>query len=762
MLVQAAEAGGRAGQRRPPVELVGGWEIGLLAFMAAIYLAGVYLNPAFFGKTDAVAAVLRDTARFGVMAVGMTFVIVNKDLDLSVGSTLGLVATVFSIAFAPSHFDLGVGPAILIATAVGVAIGLINGVLVTVLRVPAFIATLTMLFVGRGLVLGLTGGKTISYSQKAQESAGFFLWGEGNALGFNNQILIFLVVTALGAVLLGKTRWGYETYATGGNELAATYAGIPTRWVRIRGYLLSSLCATLAGLMNVAQDKGITSQYGQGAELIVIAAVIVGGASILGGRGRVIGGALGAALVVLIDKVLREGVPTVRTVKIGDVEMEVQAMAQLPPGAVPAFLGLILLIAVLIEPWIIRRNVLGRLWARIRGRPLPPAVDIGGVAIEGAQTKGSSASDKALRARGLMKFLARRDAAAIILAVALWLVGFYLRPDFWASIDNSFNLMLAFTEVGLLSIGLTYVIANGDIDLSVGAILALSGATAAFLMKNMGVDPWVAVFAALAAGALAGAINGLLTVRFGLPAFVATLGMFYMARGIGAWLVAGRQLSGFPEEFNLIGRKLIEALRHFGIAPANDTLFFNVAAALSVQTIVMVVIATIAGIVLARTPFGQQVYATGGNRRAADYAGIDTARVRLISFMFSALCAALAGIIYIAFFRSFNPQAGQLRELDAIAAVIIGGGSIFGGYGTVIGALAGAAVIALIRALLSLQILLPDGKSFVMPQHWINVFIGLILIVAVLSDIWLRQSDALSGLRRLFTRRKTVPIGGTA
>ncbi len=761
MLASSVRTGGLAATRRPPVELVGGWETGLLVFMVLIYLAGVYINPVFFGKIDAVASVLRDTARYGVMAVGMTFVIVNKDLDLSVGSTLGLVATVFSICFAQTHLDLGVLPATLVATAVGLAIGLVNGLLVTVLRVPAFIATLTMLFIGRGLVLGLTGGKTISYAQKAQDSGWFFLWGENNALGFNNQILIFLAVTAIGAVVLSKTRWGYETYATGGNELAASYAGIPTRWVRMRAYLLSSLCATLAGLMNVAQDKGITSQYGQGAELVVIAAVIVGGASILGGRGRVIGAALGAALVVLIDKVLREGVPTVRTINIGGVDMEVQAMAQLPPGAVPAFLGLILLIAVLIEPWIIRRNVLGRLWARLRGRPLPPVIEFGGVAIEGAQTKGSTATDRALNARGLMKFLARRDAAAIMLAVLLWLVGLYLRPDFWASIDNSFNLMLAFTEVGLLSIGLTYVIANGDIDLSVGSILALSGATAAFLMKQMGVDPWIAVFAALVAGALAGAVNGLLTVRFGLPAFVATLGMFYMARGIGAWLVAGRQLSGFPEEFNLIGRKLIEALRYLGIAPADETLFFNIAAALSVQTIVMVVIAVIAGIVLAYTHFGQQVYATGGNRRAADYAGINTARVRFLSFMFSALCAALAGIIYIAFFRSFNPQAGQLRELDAIAAVIIGGGSIFGGYGTVLGALAGAAVIALIRALLSLQVLLPDGKSFVMPQHWISVFIGLILIVAVLSDIWLRQADAVGAMRRRFTRRKAAPIGGT-
>src|SRR5690606_20535499 len=167
----------------------------------------------------------------------------------------------------------------------------------------------------------------------------------------------------------------------------------------------------------------------------------------------------------------------------------------------------------------------------LRGLKPPPIIEVGGVAIEGAQTRGS-VTDRSFNARGLAKFLARRDAAAILLAAALWGVGLYLRPDFWASMDNSLNLMLAFTEVGLLSIGLTYVIANGDIDLSVGAVLALSGATAAFLMKQMGMDPWVAVFAALVAGALAGAVNGLLTVRFGLPAFVATLGMFYMARGI--------------------------------------------------------------------------------------------------------------------------------------------------------------------------------------------------------------------------------------
>jgi ribose transport system permease protein len=231
--------------------------------------------------------------------------------------------------------------------------------------------------------------------------------------------------------------------------------------------------------------------------------------------------------------------------------------------------------------------------------------------------------------------------------------------------------------------------------------------------------------------------------------------MFYVARGLAAWLVAGRQLSQFPESYNLIGRKLIEVLRHFGQAPEPGTLWFQIASALSTQSLILMVLAALAAVVLARTPIGYMVIATGGNRRAAEYAGINTDRVRFLSLVFCAMCASLAGCIYIAYFRSFNPTAGQLRELDVIAAVIIGGGSIFGGYGSILGSLAGAAVIALIRALLSLQIILPDGRSIIMPQHWVNVFIGLILIIAVLGDIWLRQERILGrALAALGIRRR--------
>ena len=726
---------------RAPSQLVGGWEAGLLALILLLFLGGAFVNPAFFGSTEALHAVLRDSSRVGIIAVGMTFVIVNKDLDLSVGSTYGLVAVVFARLFAPSFLDLDVVTSIVLCGLLGAAIGLVNGVLVTILKVPAFIATLTMLFIGRGFVLALTHGQSIYYPAKAAGYPLFFHLGETNFLGFNNQIVIFAVVAVVGAYVLAKTRWGYETFATGGNEQAAVYAGIPTKWVRIRAYLISSLCAALAGLMSAAQDKGVTPLYGVSGELIVIAAVIIGGASILGGRGRVAGSCLGAVLVVLLDKVLREGWPITRIIKVGDEEIAVNAVYSLPVGAVPVFLGLLLVIAVLIEPYVIRRQVPARLWAWLRGRPPPPAYEIGGIALEGVQTKGAMATDMALSASGLGKFLARRDALAIILTVVLWLTGFALRPDYWWNLSNSFAILLNYTELALITIGLTYVIAAGDIDLSVGAVLALAGSTAAYFLKVLGADPVTAVAMGLVAGMCAGLVNAVVTVGFKLPAFIATLGMFYIARGLAAWFVAGQQLTGWPEGYNLLGRKINDILLHFRISLPDGPLR-AVAEVVSVQTIWMLLVALIAGIVLAYTPFGQKVYATGGNVRAAAYAGINTNRVRFISLMLAALCATMAGIINVAYFRSFNPVAGQFRELDAIASVIIGGGSIFGGYGTVIGALAGAAVITLVRALLQLNV-----QGFAMPQHWINVFIGLILIVAVLIDIWVRQANIFGRLR---------------
>ena len=485
--------------------LFGGWEVGLLVIMAILYAGGLYLNPAFFGSTDALFSVLRDASRYGVLAIGMTFVIANKELDLSVGSTFGLTATIFGMIFAPTYFDMSIWTAVAWCLVMGVAIGLINGFMVTVLEVPAFIATLTMLFIGRGVILGLTGGKNIAFEIKAGDYPAFFHLGEINALGFNNQIILFVIIAGVAAAALAYTTIGWTTYSVGGNEQAARYAGINTRFVRMRSYVLSSLCAVIAGLMSVAQNKDADPLAGFGLELIAISSVIVGGAAIFGGRGRILGSCLGAILIGLIDKVLREGVPTTRTIDLGNGDTaQVAAVTQLPPGAVPACLGMILIIAVLIEPWLVRRRAIPRLWAWLRGRPPPPVPDLGGVAILGVQTRGANVQARGLGKRGLAAFFYRRDAAAVILMVALWLFGLWARPDFWGGLDNSFAILLAFSEIALLAVGLTFVMANGDIDLSVGSVLALSGAVAAVIMKDTSWGPLAAVGGGLLAGVVAG------------------------------------------------------------------------------------------------------------------------------------------------------------------------------------------------------------------------------------------------------------------
>jgi ribose transport system permease protein len=317
--------------------------------------------------------------------------------------------------------------------------------------------------------------------------------------------------------------------------------------------------------------------------------------------------------------------------------------------------------------------------------------------------------------------------------------------------------MLAFTEVGLLAIGLTFVIANGDIDLSVGSILALSGATAAFLMKQLGYEPLTAVFLALLAGAAAGFVNAFVTVNLRLPAFVATLGMFYMARGIGAWLVAGRQLSGFPEEFNLVGRNSSRHCVIWDRTGARLPLFLHRRRA---QRTV-----DFHGPPRPSSPASSSATRFGASRFTLPAAtpappnmpaSTPTASVSS-AWSSPASAPPSPGIIYIAFLRSFNPSAGQLRELDAIAAVIIGGGSIFGGHGTVLGSLAGAAVIALMRALLSLQIIRGDGSSFVMPQHWVNVVHRPHPDHRVLGDIWARRLNFRGMILRLGMGRRTEP-----
>ena len=287
------------------------------------------------------------------------------------------------------------------------------------------------------------------------------------------------------------------------------------------------------------------------------------------------------------------------------------------------------------------------------------------------------------RARASASSSPAATRSPIILTVALWFVGFYLRPDYWWNLPNTFAILLNFTEVALLTIGLTYVIACGDIDLSVGAVLALAGSTAAYCLKVLGVDPVTAVAHGHARrrqrrGGQRPADRRLRAA--GLHRDARHVLHRPRARGLDRRRPAAHRLSRkdstcsgarsstsstisavqLPDGHRCAPSPRPSACRRSGwsSSPSSPASFS------------------------ATRRSASKIYATGGNLRAADYAGINTGRVRFLSLSFAGICAAMAGIINVAYFRSFNPVAGQFRELDAIASVIIGGGSIFGGYGT--------------------------------------------------------------------------------
>ncbi len=318
---------------------------------------------------------------------------------------------------------------------------------------------------------------------------------------------------------------------------------------------------------------------------------------------------------------------------------QVKAISSLPAGAVPAFIGLLLIVAVLIEPYIIRRRVPARLWAWLRGRPPPPALDIGGVAIEGAQTKGAMATDTALTrarlrqvprpARRAGDHPDRRPVAGRPLAAARLLV----EPAQQLRDPAQLHRARAADDRPDLRHRLRRHRPLGRRRAGArrqhGRLFAEGAGRS---------TRCTAVAIGLAAGMLAGAINALVTVGFGLPAFIATLGMFYIARGLAAWIVAGQQLTGWPEDFNLIGRKIGDILDYLESAAPPRASSARSPTWSACRPSGCCSWRSIAGMVLGYMPFGQQVYATGGNRRAADYAGINTNRVRFVALLF---CGAL-------------------------------------------------------------------------------------------------------------------------
>lgn len=276
---------------------------GILIGLFLMLIIFSILNPRFFSMNNAIN-IIRQVSLNGIMACGMTCVIVCGGIDLSIGSIYalsGMMTGCFMLK--------GVTPAlaVLVGLVIGVVFGLVNGIVVTKLKVPPMIATLGTQFAGRGLAMILTDGGIVNLKtivRTRPDIASFLDLGSGKILDvFPNMALLFIIVVVVMYVLYHKTLLGFNMRAVGGNESAARVSGINSNLVIISSYIIMGFLAALAGITNIAYLKSVQGTMGESIEMDIIAASIIGGTSLTGGEGTIVGTIIG----VLIMGVLKTG-----------------------------------------------------------------------------------------------------------------------------------------------------------------------------------------------------------------------------------------------------------------------------------------------------------------------------------------------------------------------------------------------------------------------------------------------------------------------
>ena len=310
----------------------------------------------------------------------------------------------------------------------------------------------------------------------------------------------------------------------------------------------------------------------------------------------------------------------------------------------------------------------------------------------------------------MMKSIARQEWYGALIAVLVLGVFLSVASPFFLTTGNLSNILVQASVIALLAGGQTFVILTGGVDLAVGAVTALAGAIAGHLMIKLGVNPYVAIMAALAIGAAVGVFNGYLVAFVGIPSFIVTLGGLTLWRGLAYESTGGFDNSGMPDPIPFIG--------------------YGTFLGVPMPTIITGIFFVVMAFILSSTKLGRYVYAMGSNEMGARQVGINILWYKLSVYVVSGLCCALSAVVLMARMDTSSGKMAQMFELDAIAAVILGGTSLFGGRGSIWGSLLGAVLITMIR----------NGMNLTeISQFKQMMAIGAVVIIAVWIDVLRRQ-----------------------
>lgn len=471
----------------------------VLATIAAMLAIGA-LNPAFL-TLGSLSGFLSSIAPIVIIAIGVGLVVLAGEIDISVGSLYGTLAALLAVLASPSHAGFAVPASVGLVIGAGALAGAVNGALAVFGRIPSIVATLGTMSILRGVTEQILGGEWVT-----DLPPGLRVLGTGSIANLPTSAWVAAAVAFAGWKLSRRTRLGVQLYATGDSPHAARLARVNTNLVKLAAFTISGALVGVAVVFSVPQLSVVESGLGVGLELAAVTAIVVGGVSISGGRGSLLGVAAAAALLGLVRPALifvprafaPEGSAAPTGVGVASWEQAIH--------------GACILFAVVMD--------------RSNASKAAPVAD--------------QASTRSSPPWGLATLVVG------VLVAARW-----LSPEF-ITFATQASLAPQLAEVALLAVAMTLILLTGGIDLSVGSTMAIA-AVAAGLAHEAGASTLLAASAALATGGVCGMVNGLFVTRGRVHPLVVTLATLALFRGMALGISGGRPISGFPSSWTSLG-----------------------------------------------------------------------------------------------------------------------------------------------------------------------------------------------------------------
>ena len=656
-------------------------------FAAVLAVAMLVANIATVHGGFGVADQLANVAPMAIAAMASAPSIIAGGFDISISPLILLTNAVYIVWLAPN--GLGGAVSVPIILGLGLAVGLLNGLLIIVLRVQAIVVTLAMFFSLQGVVLFVAPNPvSLSGSGWIQHLAGSVGPIPGGVFTIGLPLLIWF---SLRLVPLGRL-----LYAVGSNDTTAFSSGVNVNAVRVAAYGLGGLFAGIGGLALTGLVNSANASSSTEYTLVAIAAVVLGGTPLVGGRGGLVGPLLGAFSIYLMQNLL--------------------ATFAINPAYLQIVYGGILIVAVVLGGAVSRESGgglrrTGTTPGRRHKRPVQPALTL----PDALPAKGDRAAEPVPAGRGQQTPLrmawarlgavqARFPVAQVVALIVIFIYGAITLPGLgsWTAIRS---ILVLAALVGLASGGQTLLILIGGFDLGVSGFIVAGALTVTALRSAYHLSFGVALLLAIVGSGLLGGAAGYICHRFAINPLVVTLAMGTLAIGIVAVLNGGLVNRNSPPWLSDLAE------------PATRTFGLSIPPSIVIWAVVLVLFA----ILLHRTRLGRSLLATGANSRAADYALISTRRVWTTTFAFSAIASALVGLLIGGFAGTISDGLGDPYLFQSVVAVIVGG-TVFGGPGDYTRTCVGALFLTVLTT-----VLVGHGASPAVEE----IVYGLIILAAI-------------------------------